>query len=387
MTEARAPDAAARTNPWWLWGLVQGVCLALAFYRGFRAPSLWSLNYYQLSWADGFLRRGLLGTLLLPLGCARFDPHVIWMIQCAVLAAASAVLFSLGRRGTAVALALCVFWASRLGTQFFNEVGYPDQVLILLAVACGALLSRGRVWATALVLAAAALIHEMAAFTVLPLVLALRSRLPLGKRPALWKLLTPPALALAALPYFATSVPVATLLRYSGHALACGHPLGRPDFLSYYRDSLGQALHCYYLGPEWFGMLLPLAASLALWILLGGAFPGALMGERCAALLACLCPLLLGFLGADRNRWLLLALLQVVLLLGLSPSASPSDPGPAPSRPGAWRRATLALPLLIFVLTLRFALFDGFEARPLDLDAIRGFGADLAGQWDRPPLR
>src|SRR5665213_960088 len=144
----------------------------LAFYRGFRAPSLWSLNYYQVSWADGFLRRGLLGMFLYPLGCSRFDPHPVWIVQYSVLLAGVILMFWLGRRGAA-ALALCVFFVSDAGTLFFNEVGYPDQIMMVLTMACGLLLAKGHLKSLALLMVVAALIHEMAVFTVLPVVAVL----------------------------------------------------------------------------------------------------------------------------------------------------------------------------------------------------------------------
>src|SRR5215831_12505915 len=59
--------------------------LLIALYVGFRAPSLWSVNYYIPSVFDGFWRRSLLGTLLYPLGALRFDYHFVAALQGLVL--------------------------------------------------------------------------------------------------------------------------------------------------------------------------------------------------------------------------------------------------------------------------------------------------------------
>jgi len=345
---------------------------------------MWSINYYQISWADGFLRRGLLGMFLLPLGCARFDPHVVWVIQYSVLAAALALLFRLGRNGAPAALALCAFMASEAGTLFFNEVGYPDQILMLLTAGCGALLARERAWAAALLMAVAALIHEMALFTVLPVVLVLWLRLPAGRRPSLWKLLLPMFLVLAALPLFSTSIPFAVLKRYDDLSIACGHPIGRRDFLLYYAEPFGQEFQFYYHGVELLAVVLPLVAALALWIMSGAAFPSASRLERWAALLACCCPLLLGYLGTDKNRWIMLVLVQALLLLGIP---RPKNEFPPRAQPGPYKKFALVLPLLMVVFLTRIRLFDHFAARPLSAAGVMGFGSTLAGQLDHLPAQ
>jgi hypothetical protein len=373
-----------RTIPWRALGLAQLVLVLLAFYRGFRAPSMWSINYYQISWADGFLRRGLLGMFLLPLGCERFDPHVVWALQYSVLAAALVLLFRLGRNSVAAALALCVFMVSDAGTLFFNEVGYPDQILMLLTVGCCALLARERAWAAALLLAVAALIHEMALFTVLPVVMVLWLRLPLDRRPALWKLLLPMAVVLAALPLFSTSIPFAVLKRYDDLSIACGHPIGRRDFLLYYAEPFGQEFQFYYHASELIRVVLPLVAALALWILSGAAFPYASRSERWAALLACCCPLLLGYLGTDKNRWIMLVLVQALLLLGIP---RPAQGAPPPAHLGPYQRFALVLPLIIVVLMLQIRLFDRFTPRPLSAAGVLGFGSTMAGQLGSLPVQ
>jgi hypothetical protein len=373
--------AAPSRRSWWHLGLAQLALMLLAFYRGFRAPNLWSLNYYQVSWADGFFRRGLLGSLLLPFGCARFDPHFIWIIQFSVLAAALLLMLRLGRRGMA-GLFLCLFFATDAGAFLFHEVGYPEQLLLLLSLACGGLLTRGRPWAAALLLAVCALVHEMAVFTVFPFVLLLWSRLPSQSRPSLWILAGPLGLVLAALA--ATSAPLAdaTLQRYSDLARACGHALGRPNFLGYYQESFAQEFRLYYHPVELAGVVLPLLVAFAFWIFSGGALPQAGIRERWAALSACAAPLLLGFIGTDINRWVFLVLTQCLLVLGSAP-AEEARPG-GPSRK---KRLALALPLVFVLLLTHIRFFDGFQARSLDWAGISGFGSNFVRQWSVLPTQ
>jgi len=366
-------------RPWWPAGLAQLGLMLLAFYRGIHVPNAWTLNYYQVSWADGFFRRGLLGTLLLPLGCARFDPGLIHGLQGLVLASTLLALLWLGRRGMA-ALFLCLFLVSDAGTFLFNEVGYLDPLMLLLGLACGALLMRGRSVAAALLLALSVLVHEMAVFTVLPAVLVFRLRMAPGTRPSLARLLLPPALAVAAL--FAASGPVsdATLRRFSERAAACGQPLARPDFEQDYQQGFRQSLRVHYKPEELEFLVLPFVLALAWWILAGQALGRARRAEQWATLAACLSPFLLGLLAWDCGRWYFLAVLQVILLLGTLPPGDTKEPGRLPLAT-RWLRIT---PLLVAVGLTPIPRFDGSGARGLDLRDIRGFVADFVGRGVLP---
>jgi hypothetical protein len=344
--------------------------LLLAFYRGIRVPNAWTLNYYQASWADGFFRRGLLGTLLLPLGCARFDPALVHAIQWTVLAVVVALLVWLGRRGAA-AFFVCLFLVSDAGTFLFNEVGYLDPLMLVLGLACGAFIVRGRTGTAALLLALTVLVHEMAVFTVLPAALVFRLRMAPGTRPSLVRLLTPLALALAAL--FVCSKPVsqATLTRFSERASACGWPLARPDFEQDYLGTFGQAFRVHYRAEELGFLVLPFAFALAWWILAGQALGTARRPEQWATLAASLSPFLLGLLGWDCGRWYFLAVLQVLLLLG---TAKPTDAKGQGRLPFA-SRLLRAAPLIAVVGLTPIPRFDDSSARGLSAPDFAGFRA------------
>src|SRR5262245_21315032 len=59
----------------------------VAFYVGFRMPSLWSLNYFLPSVFEGFYRRSLPGSILYVLGDLRFSYYAIVVVQALIFTA------------------------------------------------------------------------------------------------------------------------------------------------------------------------------------------------------------------------------------------------------------------------------------------------------------
>src|SRR5262249_8126908 len=144
--------------------------LATALYVGFRLPNLWSANYYIPSVFDGFWRRSLLGTLLSPFGELRFDYHFLAALQGLVLLALLALLIvHAWRSDLRIKLLTILFLVGPGGGYLFHEVGYVEQVLYLMLVAALALENK---WLSVGLMELALFVHEMAAFTVIPLYLA-----------------------------------------------------------------------------------------------------------------------------------------------------------------------------------------------------------------------
>jgi hypothetical protein len=299
---------------------VTAVLAALAFYRGFRHPGAWSLNYYQVSWIDGFVRRGLLGTLLAPLGCGRFDPTVVAGVQAAVLGLCCLLLVRLARRGGATAVLLALLLASDAGAFLMNEIGYPDQLLLAVTAAACWLVRSGRPRSASLALALAVLVHEMGLFLALPLAFVAWRSLPDTRR-AHGVTVFGPAI-LAALLLFGLGDPLtdSTLGAYAAKAAVCGHPLTRPDFIGHFRETLADTFGWHYNRWELALQILPLVASLGL------VFRGRpLWGWRWAAACA---PLGLGFLGWDTGRWIFLTLMAALLLLAEEASPASGERSP-----------------------------------------------------------
>lgn len=142
-----------------------------AFYTGFRAPSLWSVNYYQVSYLDGFYRRALLGTFLYPLGCIRFDYFFIAKVQILILLLALSLFIYFGVKNRAF-LVQSVFFLSAAGGYLFHEVGYVDQLLWIVAALAIWALDRNRLYLAASLLCLSVMAHEMAIFTAVPIMLA-----------------------------------------------------------------------------------------------------------------------------------------------------------------------------------------------------------------------
>src|SRR5262245_7372899 len=119
-------------------GLILG--LAIALYVGFRAPGLWSVNYYIPSAFDGFWRRSLLGSLLYPLGTLRFDYRFVASVQALVLLSLVALLVvHAWRSDLRIKLLAILFLVGPAGGYLFHEVGYVEQLLYLMLVAALAL--------------------------------------------------------------------------------------------------------------------------------------------------------------------------------------------------------------------------------------------------------
>jgi hypothetical protein len=350
------------------WALGGLGALLLAAYRGLRAPNLWSACYYQVSWLDGYARRGLLGVLLAPFGCWRFDPWNIRALQLGVLLLALAALAWLATGGRRAGILL--FFAGSGGAFFFHSVGYPEQAILLLGVAAADQLRRGRDLSAGLLCASAVLVHELSLFSLLPALMLLA--LWLGRKP--WRLLLPSAGAALFL-LLAPTPGLPQAQAYVLRAATCGQPVPRMDYLSYQGDSVAAGLRCYYSSSQLWSGLLPLALALGLWVLSGAARPAEPPRLRWALWATCLAPLLLGWLGSDTGRWMELSLLLSSLL------AAPAG------RAWTWRRVLLGLPLALLLLTLPLAYFDGYAPRPLSAAGLRGFPAQLEAEFSRLPAR
>ena len=109
------------------------IALGIACYRGFKLPSLWSINYYIPSFFDGFYRRGLAGTFLYVFGELRFNYYFIITVQFAVTAALLSVIFRyVLRADITLKIVTILYFLAPTGGYLFDEVGYIDQLLYLL---------------------------------------------------------------------------------------------------------------------------------------------------------------------------------------------------------------------------------------------------------------
>lgn len=264
----------------------------------------WSITFYFANYADhGFLRRGLLGTVLRPLIQAVDNPYPWILALMAVLnLALVAVMIELVARrlphsprpDMAVLLRVSVVLGSGGVMQWMNEHGNLDQINILLLIAALALTARGHALAAGLVAAAAVLVHEAFAIFALPLLLA-----------AGWHHGGPRgALALA--------VP-------AGAALLAILLLGGSETAQHIPQGIGQVAWrrgLFEIESDW--SLRDLALTLWYWAAIGAVLLWWWRGNgrrRGLFLLAGFAPVLLNIFGTDHPRWIGLGLAMALVTL------------------------------------------------------------------------
>ena len=325
-------------------GLILG--LAIALYVGFRLPSLWSVNYYIPSVFDGFWRRSLLGTLLYPAGALRFDYPFLAGLQALVLLALLALLIlHAWRSDLRVKLLTILFLVGPTGGYLFHEVGYVEQVLYLMLAAALALEDKRL---GLLLMALALFVHEMAAFTVIPLYLAalvVAGRYQTAIRHGLL------LLAVFAVIYLFFQTVDATHIDRLMQAIkdTAGYT-PRADYYAVFRHQLiGPAPKIYFAVTDWYRLV----TALALALIAGAAFiRQSVVASECV-LVACLAPLVMGFLGWDTSRFTFLSIAASFFVLIAFKGAPPRLFGLA----GAV--------LLAFALFGHFVYFDDYLPRPL----------------------
>jgi len=363
--------------------IVLSISVLYAFYTGFRAPNIWSTNYYQTSYLDGVYRRALLGTFLAPFGCARFDYFFIAKVQFLILLLAISLFVYIGIRNRGV-LVLIVFFLSSAGGYLFHEVGYVDQSLWIFAAAAILALARDRLYLAALILSLSILAHEMAIFTTLPIVFAYVALQEKQAGLIYTKIFAPPVLAFLVISLFFQVVPADTLEQYLVHVMNCGGTIARKldYFTVYVNHFLGPRARMYYSREQIYLAILPLlvlAFTLTLSIQRKLNTPSF---QRYLVLLCCVSPLFLGLFGFDTSRWFFLVFTQIVII-DLIASSQMNRSEPAPSL----AKAPFFIALVLVGLLLRLKYFDGYFPRAISLDNLMAFPSYLTQQLSSLPRR
>jgi hypothetical protein len=348
--------------------LVLLISVCYACYTGFRAPSLWSINYYQISYLDGFHRRALLGTFLAPFGCTRFDYFFIQKIQFLVLLLVLGLFIRSGIRNKEP-LVLSIFFLSSAGGYLFHEVGYIDQPLWLFAALAILALDRSHLYLSALFLSLSVMAHEMAIFTVLPMVLAYVAMQHKPTSSMYIRLFAPPITVFLLIFLLFQVVPAETIRQYFEHAMRCGHPVMRESYFYIFESRfLGARAGLYYSWQEFFFAILPimaLAYALTLSIQKKLNLPAR---YKHLVLLCCVSPLLLGIFGWDTSRWIFLAFSQVTIISLMASSRIRQ------LIPDCSLVKTPFFAVLIVVgLELQLSYFDGYVPRTLSIDNLTTF--------------
>src|SRR5271157_3202917 len=149
-----------------------GVGAALRAWQ--HTPALWGLPFWQVTYGDGFIRRGLVGTIFQGLvgdlssaAQGRAVVTIAHALLVALILAFAAWIGILAARATSTthALALGLLALPIVGSSLFPTLaftpGYLDVVMLGFALGSAALLARGWVLPAGIVAAIAPFIHEM----------------------------------------------------------------------------------------------------------------------------------------------------------------------------------------------------------------------------------
>lgn len=372
MSEAPSPHTPGpRPAAQAVWAALVAGALLYSFFSGFRMPSDWAINYYQPAWQDGIYRRALIGTLLYPLGCLRFDIAAIYTMQLAVLGALLGLALACAWRYRLL-WALLFFFAGASGGLLFNLTGYVDPLLYLMALG-SLLLARRHPNAAAALMAASLLVHEAALLLVPPLVaagLCLSGEYG-GRR---WLRLFLPTAVMAVVVYVAVAsiVQEQAVQNFYAAAAACGFEVRRHD---YYFDLPSWSSFGYYYGTDRYYVMRKLAPLLLLsWALVSaiGQQRPLRAWEKMVLAVACLSPLLLGFVAWDGERWRLLSLMHVLFVLMLA-AREARRRGQDPS----FRHSYVFFPFIVVACIQHYQYYDGWTPRELTPDGWEQFLAYL----------
>lgn len=226
-------------EPTWVRALIALVgvgAYALATVRGLNPVCSYAFSHWLLTWNHGFIKRGLVGTLVHPLLVGRTSADIHWLVTAmasvsfAVMSAALLVaawrvaMAPVGPLRWPVRLVVLAFLGSSGVILAASTLGFFDHLLLLMTLAAVEAIRRGWTPAVALVCVVALGIHEMFAlygFPVVALALAARARQTGEWRPLLW--LAVPVLTLLALTVSSSALTQARIDEVRGdlEALRC----------------------------------------------------------------------------------------------------------------------------------------------------------------------
>lgn len=327
--------------------------MLVAFHVGFRMPSLWTLNYYIPSFFDGFWRRSLIGTLLYPFGELRFGYYFIAAMQAAVLLAVLYVLVrqalkaDLGTKAIVIVLLLGPF-----GGFLFDDIGYAEQPLYLMLLAA---LLVPKPWGGLAIMAATLFVHEMAAFTVVPIYIAALVVRGDALRGVVLRGLVLVAVFCAIYLVGQLAAP-ADIEALTAKISAHGDYQVRTDYYDVFREQFLGQRQKNFLGNQLF---LESIAAVAFSALTAAAFVGRGVSLRDVMVAACVfaagvAPFLLALFAWDATRWVFLSFCSTLTMVLLFAKRAPE-------------RIVLAtlFVLLVFAVQGKFDYFYGNEPRRL----------------------
>jgi hypothetical protein len=303
-------------------------------------PALWGLPLWQVTYDDGFIRRGLVGAIFQGLGGglsaaaqARAVVTIAHVLLLVLVLTFAVWIGLLAARATSTmhALALGLLALPIVGSSLFPTMaftpGYLDVVMLIFALGSAALLARGWILAAGVIAAIAPFIHEM--FVVLWVPLAVLGWAVLcrrgDRRPGLQAIL-----GLAA-PFVTTLVVVTASSASAARVEIARHVTGTSTFkLTLLHQQFTQTLsstlsrmdhiqRAYWWPTEPFALLYfcwPAVLAAALYVTWRRAQLD--RWARASLVLAVVCPWLMLIVAWDLSRLIVLSnALVLIVILGL----------------------------------------------------------------------
>jgi hypothetical protein len=353
------------------------IVICIAAYVGSRMPSFWSINYYLPSFFDGFYRRGLLGTLLYPLGDLRFSYTWISSIQISVLIGLLlSILKYAYRTQIQKKIMLILFFLAPSGGYFFHLIGYSDQILYLLLII--ALTYIQYRWIALSLMASSLFIHEAALLTIIPIYFVFLLLIKARSQRIILDAFVIASLFLC-FTLFLQTVPVPKIESFAMKTSQMIGPSARLEyFLTFHNQYTQQAMNnTFYnlqnqIAPPPHGNFIFLYFEITLLFIYSMCVAKLFVDPQSnqihrgfsfvTAWLACLLPLTLVFCGIDADRWVFLGYASTVFMFCMNPQA-----------PSNRNFLSMTFVFLIFLAYGHFWYFDGCSPRGLEFPQLKYF--------------
>jgi len=320
--------------------------LAVSCLRAVRLPNNFSKEHWLIDYRFGFVKRGLIGTLVsVVTGAARTRPTeslidtlaiVLFVVFCAALVWAAFDMLRRSRWSLDVALALLVFFSSPFIVMSAHLIGYYDNVIIALTLLSLALVFGNRIWAGAIVQAIAMLVHENTLLVGFPVFCWACWRTAPRPAPLLERRILPMALPVAAFAAIVASQSLAPhRLERSLTTYLSGYPFVAATLgdvrvphwitISFYDSYLLHAGHFQerILSQPMIALVLPAVVAI-----LGAIFAShdvaAVSGESVLLLAVCLIPQAMHVMAWDTARIWTYAIVCALLLLWVDVEVHPA---------------------------------------------------------------
>jgi len=308
-----------------LWCALSGAPFHPAFGVNLRTTQYF-FNYQDL----GFIKRGLVGTMLHPfpalttrVGLALVGWALLLVFALQFWSFFLAATASVAGRGRGILALLCAATPAFL-LRLGNDFGRFDVIDLMAALACFSLLWRSRWFLASIPAALAILVHEDFLFFQLPLIVALAATLPGdGKRKPWLSLLALPAAATAAVFLWGRSrLGLDPLIGYFAHnpRYLAAVPGGQVQveevavLARTLRDNFALNGRMFAQKLAWLHLPVILA-----WFWFAGRHAAHFYRRNGLAkdllFYAAFCPLLLGLVGFDYYRWVAMAAVNLLLVI------------------------------------------------------------------------